>query len=76
MGVQVIFNQDTTFGIRKMLVNQLIDANSPIDFGALLGDFDMTPIQQRRKEHEQISCSLSPVLVVITFWTPFLTGML
>lgn len=51
MGIQVVFNQDTSLCIREMLMNQLIDADGPICFGGLFGDFDMAPIQQRCKEH-------------------------
>ena len=41
MGVQVVFNQDTSLSVREVLMNQLIDAGGPIDFGTLFGDFDM-----------------------------------
>ena len=38
MGVQVVFNQDASLGIREMLMNQLIYARSPIRFGVLFSD--------------------------------------
>jgi len=60
----------------EILMNQLIDADGPICFGALIGDFDMAPILQRCKKHEQVSRSLSAIFVIIAFWMPFLTGML
>ena len=56
----------------EMLMNQLFDADAPVRFGALFGDFDMAPIQQRCKEHEQLRGSLSAIFVVIACWMPLL----
>jgi hypothetical protein len=67
MGIQVVFDQHASFGIREMLMNQFIDTNVPVGFGALVGDFDMALIQQWCKEHEQIGSSLSAIFVIIAF---------
>jgi len=37
MSIQVVFNQDTSLGVREMQMNQLIDADGPVCFGALFG---------------------------------------
>ena len=54
MRIQLIFHEDTAFGLWRTHVDQIMHAHDPVHFDPALGHFDVPPVLKWRKEHEQI----------------------
>src|SRR5690606_36240097 len=74
MSIQIVLHHDTSLGIREVLMNHLIDTVSPIHLRTSFGDFEMTPIQERCKEHKEIGRPLPAIFIIIALWMSFLEG--
>ncbi len=65
MGIEIVHDHHSGFGIWEMNVHQITHTMGPINHGASVGDFDMPPGFQRGKEHEQVAGSVAFIFVVI-----------
>ncbi len=72
MCVQVVFDNNTALSLREIQMNQIFHTPGPIRFRSPLCGFDMTPVLQRGKEHEQIGSTFSVIFIIITLWMTYL----
>ena len=67
VSVEIVQHQPYRLGVRICLIDQPSHLMSEVHSSALLGHLDMPPTRFRLTEHEQVSCPVSLVLVVISF---------
>ena len=66
MRVEIIQHNSDEIRFRKMQVDQVPHTKGEIHSGALMGDLDMSPSQQRRKEQKQVADAIAFVLLIVT----------
>ncbi len=63
--VQIVLNQHDLLGHRKVNVAEIAQDLRIVDGCAPVGDLDMAPAFERRKQHEEIGRAIAPVFVVV-----------
>ena len=69
---RVVHHHPDPLGLRVVDIHKLAHALGKVDGGALLRDLDLAPGLVRVEDHEQVHCTLTPVLVVIALHLPWL----
>src|SRR5438093_10129784 len=67
MGIELVLDDYNLLGLWKMDIHQIAHTVSPIHFGASFRYFDVTPVLQRCKEHEQVGHTFTSIFIVVLF---------